>query len=45
MATLEGRLAVGWIVLNLVALLVMVAIGQRRWRAAGLDLDGRDPVG
>ena len=27
-----------------VLLLVVVAIGERRWRAAGLDIDGRYPV-
>ena len=27
----------------LVLLLILVAIGERRWRAAGLDLDGRKP--
>jgi len=37
----EAQLALGWVLLNLVLLLVLVRVGERRWRAAGLDLDGR----
>ncbi len=44
MAEPEAQLALGWVGLNLVAVLVMVRIGERRWRAAGLDLDDRQPL-
>ena len=37
----KAQLALGWVLLNLVLLLVLVRVGERRWRAAGLDLDGR----
>jgi SNF family Na+-dependent transporter len=44
MANREAQLALLWVVLNLVMLLVMVALGTRRWRAAGLDIDDRKPL-
>lgn len=39
----EAQLALGWIVANAVMLLVMLAMGIRRWRAAGIDIDDRKP--
>ncbi|HPK65139.1 MAG TPA: hypothetical protein PKX99_01040 [Thermoanaerobaculia bacterium] len=36
----EAQIALVWVLLNLVFLLVLVWRGERRWRAAGLDLDG-----
>uniref|UniRef100_A0A832HZY5 Sodium:calcium symporter n=1 Tax=Eiseniibacteriota bacterium TaxID=2212470 RepID=A0A832HZY5_UNCEI len=44
MANPEAQLALAFIVLNAFMLLVMVAIGTKRWRAAGLDLDDRQPL-
>ena len=31
------------ILISLVVLIISLAIGERRWRAAGLDIDGRNP--
>jgi SNF family Na+-dependent transporter len=44
MAEPEARLALGFLGLNLVGIVVLVAIGERRWRAAGIDIDDRNPV-
>ncbi len=44
MADWEAQLAVGWVVVNLILILVMVRIGERRWRAQGLDIDDRNPI-
>jgi SNF family Na+-dependent transporter len=46
---LGGNAVALWTVMIILAVVVlliaMVAIGERRWRAAGLDLDGRDSRG
>ncbi len=39
-----AQLALGLIVAVFVFLVVCLRIGERRWRAAGLDLDGREPL-
>ncbi len=36
-------MAWGVIVASMAGLLILTAVGTRRWRAAGLDLDGRQP--
>jgi hypothetical protein len=36
--------ALGLIAAALAVILVCVRIGERRWRAAGMDLDGRAPA-
>jgi hypothetical protein len=38
-----ARLALGLIALTIAILVVMTAIGVRRWRALGLDVDGDRP--
>lgn len=43
-ASPPAQLAIGLIVVTALGLLVAVRIGERRWRAAGLDLDGRIPL-
>jgi hypothetical protein len=37
-------LALGLVGVIIVAMLVAVRRGEQRWRAAGLDLDGREPL-
>jgi SNF family Na+-dependent transporter len=44
MANPEARYALAWVVLNAVVLLVLVAVGARRWRRDGLDIDDRRPL-
>jgi neurotransmitter:Na+ symporter, NSS family len=39
-----AQIAIGLIVVTLVALVLAVRAGERRWRAAGMDLDGRRPL-
>ncbi|MGE0593267.1 MAG: sodium:calcium symporter [Vicinamibacterales bacterium] len=45
LATTGARTALIVIVLVMCLLLVVTRMGERRWRAAGLDLDGRQPLG
>jgi hypothetical protein len=44
MADSEAQLAIGWVALNLIMLWVMVTIGEKRWRAKGIDIDDRQPL-
>lgn len=43
MASTGARIAIGLIVVTLLTLLITVALAERRWKAQGLDMDGRRP--
>jgi SNF family Na+-dependent transporter len=43
-ASPPARLAVGLIGVIIVGMLIVVRMGEKRWRAAGMDLDNREPL-
>jgi hypothetical protein len=43
-ASPPAQIALGLVAVTAIGLLLAVRVGERRWRAAGLDLDGREPL-
>ena len=39
-----AQLALGLVLAVVVFLVICLRIGEKRWRAAGLDLDGKEPL-
>jgi hypothetical protein len=43
-ASPPARLALGLVAVVIVGMVLAVRVGARRWRAAGMDLDNREPL-